>query len=215
MYDKNATRRSDDHLIGVRVGDEQPHGAVGNDDERTDDEDDQFGFDAVPVRERHDGWTRDKQAEFIAALAESGCVEHACDFVGMSKATAYRLRRRPDARSFRVAWDAALDYAIRRLSDAVYSRAINGVAVPHYYKGELIGEHRRYDERLAMFLMRYRDPLRYGKFLDGNKYEGTDEIFAIRLASLQLEVEDEDFDEAMTLRRFKIASEPEFGTTNS
>jgi hypothetical protein len=40
------------------------------------------------------------------------------------------------------------------------------VPVPHYYKGELVGEHRRYDERLTQFLLRYRDPLRYAKSLE-------------------------------------------------
>ncbi len=29
-------------------------------------------FDTVPVRDRHDGWTAERQHAFIAALAESG-----------------------------------------------------------------------------------------------------------------------------------------------
>lgn len=151
-----------------------------------------FSFDAVPVRERHDGWTVQRQAEFIAALAETGCVLDSCKRVGMSAESAYRLRRRLDARGFRLAWDAALDYAIRRLSDAVYARAIHGVPVPHFYKGEQVGEHRRHNDRLAMFLMRYRDPLRYGQHLDRKDYEGHDELFAVRLARMISAVEDED-----------------------
>jgi hypothetical protein len=39
-------------------------------------------FDAVPLRERHDGWLPERQAEFIAALAETGCVSEACARVG-------------------------------------------------------------------------------------------------------------------------------------
>ena len=141
-----------------------------------------LSFTPVATRVRHDGWTHARQQEFIEALAESGCVLDACRRTGMSAESAYRLRRRVDAQSFRLAWDAALDYAIRRLSDAAYSRAINGVAVPHYYKGELVGEHRRYDEKLTMFLLRYRDPLRYAKSHDRAEWEGHDELFAIRLA---------------------------------
>ena len=33
-------------------------------------------------------------------------------------------------------------------------RALNGIKVPHYYKGELIGTSRRYDERLTVALLK-------------------------------------------------------------
>jgi hypothetical protein len=59
----------------------------------------------VPTRARHDGWTPDKQHDFIAALAESGCVTEACAAVRMSPKSAYRLRARPDASVFRQAWE--------------------------------------------------------------------------------------------------------------
>jgi hypothetical protein len=84
----------------------------------------------------------------------------------MSPPSAYALRRRIDAQSFRIAWDAALDYAVRRLSDAAFSRALNGVSRPVFFKGEQVGERRFFDERLTMFILRYRDPKRYGAWLD-------------------------------------------------
>jgi hypothetical protein len=139
-------------------------------------------FEPVPVRPRHDGWTPDKQRRFIEVLAESALVDEACRHVGMSRESAYRLRRRLDAIEFRAAWDAAMDHAMSRVSDAAIGRAIYGVPVPHYYKGELIGEHRRYDERLTMWLMRYRDPARYGKWRDGQTVEQTVHHAASRLA---------------------------------
>lgn len=123
-------------------------------------------FAPVRLRRRHDGWTPEKQVAFIEALAESGCVDEACKRVGMGRASAYALRARPDAIAFRLAWEAALDHAIRALTDAAFSRALNGVSRPVFYKGELIGERRYYDERLTMFLLRYRDPQRYGAWLD-------------------------------------------------
>ena len=123
-------------------------------------------FTPAKLRRRHDGWTPEKQTAFIEALAESGCVDESARRVGMSVQSAYALRRRVDAQSFRTAWDCALDYAIRRLSDAAFSRAINGVVRPVFYKGEQVGERRYYDERLTMFLLRYRDPTTYGKWLD-------------------------------------------------
>ncbi len=49
----------------------------------------------------------------------------------------------------------------------IFSRAIHGVLVPHYFKGELVGEHRKYNDRLAMFLLRHNDLGRYAKGYDG------------------------------------------------
>ena len=128
--------------------------------------DEDSSFTPVAVRARHDGWTPQKQHDFIAALGESGCVEEACAAVRMSARSAYKLRARPDASTFRQAWDVALDYAIRRLGDVALSRALHGVSRPVFYQGEQIGERRHYDERLTMFLLRYRDPVRYGAWLD-------------------------------------------------
>lgn len=35
-------------------------------------------------------------------------------------------------------------------------RALNGTEVPHYHKGELVGTHRRFDERLTLGLLHLR-----------------------------------------------------------
>ncbi|MGI4878000.1 MAG: hypothetical protein ACRYG4_11015, partial [Janthinobacterium lividum] len=123
-------------------------------------------FNPVFTRKRHDGWTQQKQVGFINALAETACVTDACRAVGMSTESAYALRRRYDAIDFRMTWDLALEYAVHRVADAALSRAIHGVAVPHYYKGEVVGEHRRYNETLTMFILRYRDPYTYARCRD-------------------------------------------------
>ncbi len=100
------------------------------------------------------------------ALAAGGCVRDACRAVGMSFASAYALRSRPAAIAFRAAWEAALDFAMSRLEDAALARAIQGVPRPVFYRGEQVGEWREHDERLAMFLLRYRRPQRFGSQLD-------------------------------------------------
>ncbi|SFN99338.1 hypothetical protein [Sphingomonas sp. OK281] len=148
-------------------------------------------FEPVDTRARHDGWSPERQGGFIEALGECGCVDEASKRVGMSVRSAYALRRRVDAQSFRQAWDFALDYAIRRLSDGAFSRAINGVSRPVFYKGEQIGERRHYDERLTMFLLRYRDPLRYGAWLDDMRYQRHPDGAAIALAKMINRVEDD------------------------
>ncbi len=42
-----------------------------------------------------------------------------------------------------------------------FSRAVHGVMVPHYYRGEKVGEHRRYNEGLTRFLLQHLDPLNF------------------------------------------------------
>ena len=113
-------------------------------------------------RPRSSGWTPDRQRRFIEALATSACVTEAAASVGLSATAAYNLRKRPDAQAFRLAWDAAIDFGMRRLVDAALARAVHGVAVPIFWKGEQVGERREYPERLAMFLMSAHDPARFG-----------------------------------------------------
>ena len=45
-------------------------------------------------------------------------------------------------------------------------RSKNGIARPIFYKGEQVGEWRHYDERLTMFLLRFRRRHRFGPEAD-------------------------------------------------
>ena len=167
-------------------------------------------FHPVVVRNRHDGWTADKQTDFVAALGASGCVTDACRSVGMSTESAYKLRARPDATDFRLAWAAALDFAVDRLDHAVLDRAINGVAVPHYFKGEVVGEHRRYDERLALFLLRYRRPLTYARHWDRQEHtdghpEDIAERFGAGLHVVRADLTRDELDRVRAQRRRETA----------
>ena len=118
----------------------------------------------------------------------------ACERVGLSASTAYRLRRRVDAYSFRAAWDAALDYAVRRLSDAAFSRALHGVTRPVWFQGEQVGERRYYDERLTMFLLRYRDPDTYGAWRDRREPRRRPDARAIALGRWTDHVAEDAYD---------------------
>jgi hypothetical protein len=121
-------------------------------------------YPSLPARRpRHDGWTVERQEAFLKALAGCGCVTHAARAVGMSRQSAHDLYNRPSAAAFRRAFDAALDCSASLVEDGVWSRAINGVVRPIFYKGEQVGEYRHYDERLAMFLLRFRRPHRFGE----------------------------------------------------
>ncbi|MEO6389333.1 MAG: hypothetical protein ABIT16_02810 [Croceibacterium sp.] len=73
-------------------------------------------FYPVPTRTRRDGWTVQRQADFLGMLAETGSVIGACEAVGISRKGAYKLRARPGAESFAAAWDAALGMEPRKVT---------------------------------------------------------------------------------------------------
>ena len=73
-------------------------------------------FYPVPTRTRRDGWTVERQADFLGLLAETGSVIGACEAVGMSRKSAYRLRSLSGAESFAAAWDAALGLPARKVT---------------------------------------------------------------------------------------------------
>jgi len=114
-------------------------------------------------RPRRDGWTVERQEAFLKALATCGCVSQAARSVGLSRESAYHLYNRPSAADFRRGWEAALDCALRVIEDEAWSRAVNGVARPVFFRGEQVGEYRHYDEKLTMFLLRFRRPHRYAE----------------------------------------------------
>ncbi|MBT2185949.1 hypothetical protein [Sphingobium nicotianae] len=107
----------------------------------------------VPVAPRQDGWTPERQRSFIETLADTGCVATAAQHVGMSPASAYRLRRRTDARAFDAAWDAALERSMERLLPVAIERALHGWLKPRYYHGELIAQEHVHSERLLLWLL--------------------------------------------------------------
>lgn len=119
-------------------------------------------FTPVPrLKDRHNGWKPETQRAFIEALAETGSVKAAARRVNRAEVGAYLLRRHPEAGEFRAAWDAALDIGMRRIEDVAMERALNGVEVPVYSYGKLVGSRRVYNDRLLMFMLRNRAPERF------------------------------------------------------
>jgi hypothetical protein len=119
----------------------------------TDERASSLGFAPVPVRARHDGWTPQKQREFVEELADTGCVRAAAAKVGMTEQSASRLRRRPDARAFNLVCEAALHASVRRIRAIAWERAVEGTVRRHYYHGELKSEEVVYDNRLLVYLL--------------------------------------------------------------
>ena len=121
-------------------------------------------FTPVPRKcQRHDGWTPERQRPFIERLADYGSVRAAANAAGMTPESAYYLRRQPGAEQFRKAWAAALDLGIERIEDVAMDRALNGIEVPVYSYGKLVGTRRVYNDRLLMFMLRNRAPERFAE----------------------------------------------------
>jgi hypothetical protein len=76
---------------------------------------------------REDGWTFERQATFLMALAETGLVSIACKVAEMSPASAYALRREARGVAFHLGWQAAHLLARDRLEDILLEAAITGV----------------------------------------------------------------------------------------
>ena len=124
---------------------------------------DPLDFTPVPRGlERHGGWTAEAQRAFIDALADCASVNGAAQRVGKTASTAYRLRAAAGAASFAAAWDAARQMGISQLEDVAMDRAIKGVEVPVFHKGERVGERRWFDNRLLMSMLRHNRSRRYG-----------------------------------------------------
>jgi molybdenum-dependent DNA-binding transcriptional regulator ModE len=58
---------------------------------------------------RRDGWTPERQLRFLDALARSRSVTQAARAAGMTRESAYRLRKRRDGALFAAAWDRAME----------------------------------------------------------------------------------------------------------
>ena len=119
-------------------------------------------FTPAPTRNRHAGWTAERQRKFIDQLALTGNVGDACAIVGVASSSAYRLRDRAGADSFARAWDAALVLSATRLAAIGLDRAINGRVERFYKDGELVMERRIPSDYLLTWFLSRLDPLQFG-----------------------------------------------------
>lgn len=115
---------------------------------------DPLSFTPVPRRKaRSDGWTAERQRQFIEVLAATGSVRTACDAVGLQFTGAYKLRNAAGAESFARAWDAAVLQGADAVRDILIDHSLNGVPEPVYHAGRLVGERRRFNHRSMMWVI--------------------------------------------------------------
>ena len=93
-------------------------------------------------------FSREDQAFFLDRLAQCGNVLASARATGVSRSTAYRMRRA--CPRFARLWDGALLLARPQVEAVLADRAINGVEETIFYHGEAVATRRRYDARLLL-----------------------------------------------------------------
>lgn len=110
----------------------------------------------------------ERQAEFLGHLYLTGSVGAAARAVGMSRMSAYRLRRRVNADSFAHAWDMvltppgagriALAVDWRKVTiDELFRRVETGLVAPLIYRGRVTGIRQKADNSALLRLLRRLD----------------------------------------------------------
>ncbi len=125
-------------------------------------------FSPVPLRCRKDGWSVERQCLFLAHLYMTGNVGCAAKAAGMSRMSAYRLRRRADASSFARAWDIVLTPPTegriesrvdwRKVTDEELFRRIHtGLVAPLIHRGRVTAIRQKADNSALLRLLRRLD----------------------------------------------------------
>ncbi|MEH6756876.1 MAG: hypothetical protein V7676_05140 [Parasphingorhabdus sp.] len=105
---------------------------------------------------------------FLEALARTGNVRAAALYAGLSRESAYKLRRRADARAFARAWDAAIIHARERFQDELFDRGLSGWTEPVWHQGEEVGTRERWSAPLFLAALARLDRMAEGGGLAGN-----------------------------------------------
>lgn len=122
-----------------------------------------------PRRQRHDGFSPNRQEAFILNLRNTGSITDAAHLTGIARSTVYNLLNSPDAGVFREAVEEALKGVEFLLEATALERAIHGQEEIVFHQGRRVGVRWRYDNRLLMSLLRARNPLKYAPL---NEIEG-------------------------------------------
>ena len=100
----------------------------------------------------------ERQVAFLEALAVTGSVRSAARRVKVSHQTCYRARR--SSAAFGRAWDAALVVARGAAEAKLADLAMNGVVEEVWYHGDLVGQRRRFSDRLLLAHLARLDRMR-------------------------------------------------------
>ena len=99
------------------------------------------------------GWSGEKQAAFLRAIAEGATVGQACRLVGLTQQSAYAFRHAARGAHFALGWEAALLHARNYLADTLMERALHGIVETITRSDGSEVERHRIDNRLGMAML--------------------------------------------------------------
>ncbi|MEP9361229.1 hypothetical protein [Sphingomonas sp. KR3-1] len=108
---------------------------------------------ATTPSQRIAGWSGEKQATFLQALAEGLTVDQACRLVGLSKQSAYAFRLSAKGVQFKIGWQAAVLQSRDTLADMLMERAYHGTVETITRADGSEVERHRHDNRLGMAML--------------------------------------------------------------
>lgn len=114
------------------------------------------GGKAMRRKPRADAFGKAKREAFLAALAYSANIRHACRKAGVALATVYRTRYRDPG--FAEAWHRAITYGVVDLEVELLERARKGSETTIKRSSGCNEVRRSYSDRLAMFLVSRHRP---------------------------------------------------------
>lgn len=117
-----------------------------------------FGTNTVPTAENRD--LSSKEILFLDLLSEGLSVCEACERADLPRRSVYNRRR--DDPTFRQQWDESLRMAADTLEAEADRRGRDGWSEDVYYRGQVVGQRRRYSDRMLMFRLKALNPERYG-----------------------------------------------------
>jgi hypothetical protein len=104
------------------------------------------------LRHHHNGWTPERQQRFLDHLAVHGSVSGAARSAGMTKQSAYWLRRQAHSQDFARAWEAALADRDTWIEDMALDRLLDGEEEVIEREGVIVEVRRRpCNVRLLLF----------------------------------------------------------------
>jgi hypothetical protein len=108
---------------------------------------------------RADGWTPERQRDFLEFLSAGHTVTDAARGVGLTHQSAYRFRQSSAGAAFALGWEAALLLQRQKLADTLTARAFDGQRDTITRADGSTWERHRYDNRLALALLSRLDRL--------------------------------------------------------
>ena len=152
-----------------------------------------------PRGARSDGWTPERQREFIETLAATGSVVAACRGVGLRPPGVYGLRHRPGAESFRAAWDAAVERGTSQVRDILIDHSVNGVPESVWWAGKEVGERRKFNHNTMRWIVERGERGR-GQAESDAEREANEALAKKWVDDMLRLLDDDQYDERMRIR---------------